>query len=98
MFGLHLETKIREIEQQEAARKRAMKELLEKMQVTSEQLNAFYNNPSNFSQEEWKEFQKQKKEFDAEIQKELQSILDPLQAQANRASLTNIPRHAIFVR
>lgn len=93
----NLEKKMKEMEQQELARKREMTALLEKLQVTAEELGQFYNDPKKFSPEEWEELKKQKKAFDAKLNSELENIRDPLKANKNRASL-NIPSYAIYVR
>ena len=93
----NLEKKLREMEQQELARKREMKTLLEKLQVTAEELGQFYNDPKKFSPEEWEELKRQKKAFDDKLKSELENIQDPAKTNKNRASL-NIPSYAIYVR
>lgn len=76
---------------------RLAKEMLEELDVSTEQISQFLNNKDNFTDENWNEILKQRKELDAKLKKELDNIRNPIAAKKAFKDL-KVERHWLFVR
>ena len=76
---------------------RLANEMLEELDVSTEQINKFLNDKDNFCDENWEEILKQRKEFEAKLKKELDNIRNPLAAKKAFKDL-RVERHWLFVR
>lgn len=70
---------------------------LKEMEVTPEQLTTFISQKENFTEDNWKELQEQKKKLDEKLDLELRNIRNPLKTKSALASL-NVGRHWLHVR
>lgn len=86
------EKKIRELDIRHEKLDMDISNFLEELDVTPEQLSAFISNPENFTEENWKELQRRKKQLDEKLNVELKSIRDPLKSKKAFASLKINPQ------
>lgn len=91
------EKKIRELDIRFEKLNNDIKNFLNELQVTPEQLTSFISQKENFTEENWEELQKQKKQLEDKLNLELKNITNPLKSKKARASL-NIDRHWLYVK
>ncbi len=70
---------------------------LEELEVTTEQLTAFISQKDNFTDDNWQELQKHKKQLEEKLETDLKSIRNPLNSKKALASL-NVGRHWLHVK
>lgn len=87
-----MDHKIGAIEIENEALDREIESLLEKAQVTSEQLTLFLSNPVNFTEANWATLLKEKEKLKVKLERDLQNIAKPAK------KLAAIPPHWLFVR
>ncbi len=68
------------------------------MNLTSEQLKNFTENPDNFPSETWEELQNEKKSFKERLNLELNNIRDINRSKQTFSERGEIQRHWVFVR
>ncbi len=95
---LHInEKKIRELDIRFETLENDISKFLQELDVTPEQLTAFISQKDNFTQENWEELQKQKKQLDEKLEVELKNVRDPKKAKKAFASL-NVGNHWLYVK
>lgn len=70
---------------------------LQELEVTPEQLTTFISNQENFTENNWLELQKQKKQLDEKLDTALKNVRNPLKAKKALDAL-HVPRHWLHVR
>lgn len=85
---LHLnEKKIRELSIRLEKLESDITNFLEELEVTPEQLSTFISKKENFTEENWLEIQKQKKQLDEKLDLDLKNVRNPLNSKKALASL-----------
>lgn len=72
-------------------------EMMAELKVTRKQLSMFLSNPENFTPENWEELQKQKKNLELKLQRDLAQIRNPKEAE-KKLKQSNVAPHWLFVR
>lgn len=70
---------------------------LKELEVTPDQLTAFISKKENFTEENWEELQKQKKQLDEKLDLQLKNVRDPLKIKKALGSL-NVGQHWLYVK
>lgn len=89
--------KIQEMELRIANLDEEVEELLESLKVSPEQLTAFLSNKENFTEENWNEVAKQKKELEEKLKRELDNVRNPIKSKKTYSSL-HVQRHWLHVK
>lgn len=91
------EKKLREMSIRLEKLDRDIANFLHEMEVTPEQLTAFISKKEHFTEGNWEELQKHKKQLDEKLEVELKNVRNPLKAKKALASL-NVNRHWLYVK
>lgn len=91
------EKKIRELAIHHEKLDSDVHQFLNELEVTPAQLNAFISNKENFTESNWQELQKHKKQLDEKLDVDLKNVRNPLKSKKALASL-NVNRHWLHVR
>lgn len=94
---VHNEIKMRELDIRHEKLDHDISNFFEELQVTPEQLTAFISTKDNFTEENWQELQKQKKQLDEKLDIELKNVRNPLKSKKALASL-NVGRNWLHVK
>ncbi len=72
-------------------------ELFTSLNVTPEQISAYLDNKENFTEENWAEISKQKKDYELKHERDMKQIRNPTKMKRAYASL-NVQRHWLHVK
>lgn len=89
--------KIQEAEMRIANLDEEVEDLLESLKVSPKQLTAFLENRENFSEANWLEVSKQKKQFDEKLKRDLDHVRNPIKSKRAYSSL-HVQRHWLHVK
>lgn len=76
---------------------RDVESLYKELNVSADQLTAFLNNQSNFTEENWNAILQQRKELDEKLLRELVNVSNPIKTKKTYAE-RNVQPHWLFVR
>lgn len=89
--------KIKELAIQNEALDRETQTFLEELNVTPEQLTIFIKDKDNFTEENWKELQKEKEKLEQRLETEMHSMRNPLDVKKNYSERI-VNNHWLFVK
>jgi len=72
--------------------------LLKELDTTPEQLQAFAENPDNFSPALWEELQNAKKELEEKLKLKLDNVCDANKTKKTLSEKGKVQKHWLFVR
>lgn len=91
------EKKIKELSIQMETLDKEVGELLNELDITPEQLTQFIQNPENFSEKTWEDLQRQRKNLDEKLQRDLNNVSNPKKTK-NTYKKFRVPPNWIPVR
>jgi hypothetical protein len=76
---------------------REIKQLLDELQATPEQISTFLANRENFTPENWDELQQERKILDEKLKRDVENIRNPSKTQKAQAD-RHVARHWLYVK
>lgn len=92
------QSKIESLEIQLEGLTREEEKLLSELKVSSEQLVSFISKKENFTEENWEELNKQLKQMDEKLHRELENVRNPLKTKRAYSSLNGVQSHWLYVK
>lgn len=89
--------RIRELELENAALDRHIEEMLKEFGATADQLTDCLENPENFSEKNWNEIQRIRKELEEKLDLRLKEVRDPRKSRREFEELSINPQW-LFVK